>query len=169
MSERLRCAEQANGGEPCAALSGVVAVEADGVPRCLTHATDPVRVRRREDRNFKGGRGRRRILDPKSTPRPRFRSHGSVVRFFEWVAWTALTDPEADLRGLAEARAAATASLQARGVQAQEQMVEALLRLEHGGAAVLMLSTLREGLAAGRRRPLPGRPALSLSPQGEGA
>ncbi len=44
-----------------------------------------------------------------------------------------------------------------RTAAAQERMADALAAVEHGGAALLMLSRLQEGLTEGKRRPLPGR------------
>jgi hypothetical protein len=52
-----------------------------------------------------------------------------------------------------------------RAAIAQEKMAEVLAAVEHGGAALLMLSRLQEGLTEGNRRPLPGR-VLSLPTQG---
>jgi len=54
-----------------------------------------------------------------------------------------------------------------RGAQAQERMAEVLASVEHGGAALLMLSRLHDGLAEGKRRPLPGR-VLPLSIPADG-
>jgi hypothetical protein len=42
-----------------------------------------------------------------------------------------------------------------RAAQAQERMAEVLASVEHGGAAVMLLARLREGLDEGRSRPLP--------------
>jgi hypothetical protein len=44
-----------------------------------------------------------------------------------------------------------------RSAAAQEQLVASLQALEHGGAAVMLLAQLQQGLAEGKRRPLPGR------------
>jgi hypothetical protein len=44
-----------------------------------------------------------------------------------------------------------------RAAEAQERMAEALAAVEHGGAAVMLLTRLQESLTDGRRRPLPGR------------
>jgi hypothetical protein len=49
-----------------------------------------------------------------------------------------------------------------RAAVAQERMADALAAVEHGGAALLMLSRLQEGLTEGKRRPLPGRVLGSL-------
>jgi len=54
-----------------------------------------------------------------------------------------------------------------RAAAAQERMAETLAAVEHGGAALLMLSRLQEGLTEGKRRPLPGR-VLTLPTPGEG-
>jgi len=54
-----------------------------------------------------------------------------------------------------------------RAAAAQEKMAETLAAVEHGGAALLMLSRLQEGLTQGQRRPLPGR-VLTLPTPGEG-
>ena len=44
-----------------------------------------------------------------------------------------------------------------RAAEAQERMAEALAAVEHGGAALMLLTRLQESLGEGRRRPLPGR------------
>jgi len=55
-----------------------------------------------------------------------------------------------------------------RSAQAQERMAEVLASVEHGGAALLMLSRLQEGLN-GQRRPLPPRVLTSLPAEKEPA
>jgi len=54
-----------------------------------------------------------------------------------------------------------------RAATAQERMAEVLAQVEHGGAALLMLSRLQEGLSEGKRRPLPGR-VLTLPTSADG-
>ena len=58
-----------------------------------------------------------------------------------------------------------------RTATAQERMADVLASVEHGGAAVFMLQQMREGLADGKRRPLPGRPLAMVQgrPDGEPA
>jgi hypothetical protein len=68
---------------------------------------------------------------------------------------------DGDLRRVAEARDAAGLALSAHSARTQQQLVDALLRLEHGGAAVALLAQFQNGQASGQRRPLPGR-VLSL-------
>jgi hypothetical protein len=49
-----------------------------------------------------------------------------------------------------------------RAAIAQESMTATLASVEHGGAALLMLSRLQDGLAEGKRRPLPARVLTSV-------
>jgi hypothetical protein len=73
---------------------------------------------------------------------------------------------DVDMRRLAEAGGAAALALSAHQGHTQQQLVDALLRLEHGGAAYALLAgLLKEGLDAAPRRPLPGRIAR-VSPVG---
>ena len=74
----------------------------------------------------------------------------------------------ADLhRVIAELRKAAAAE---RTAQAEEKMAAALAAVQFGGAALVMLNRLREGLAdEGKRRPLPGRVRVLPSPPSEPA
>lgn len=51
-----------------------------------------------------------------------------------------------------------------RAAEAQEKMAEVLASVEHGGAAVMLLSRLREGLTDGRARPLPRAVPARLQP-----
>jgi len=54
-------------------------------------------------------------------------------------------------------------------VQAQENLIAALIAIERGGNSVVLLSHIRVGLASGILRPLPpkARPALGTQPSGE--
>ena len=74
---------------------------------------------------------------------------------------TTKVDPrriDSALRAAGEARAVLAAGT-------QEKLLDALLRIEYGEAAVLLLTRLQEGLKQGPRRPLPGR--VVTIPQGE--
>lgn len=51
-----------------------------------------------------------------------------------------------------------------RAAMAQERMADVLASVEHGGAAVMLLSRLREGLTDGRSRPLPRAVPTRLQP-----
>ncbi len=51
-----------------------------------------------------------------------------------------------------------------RAAMAQERMADVLASVEHGGAAVMLLSRLREGLTDGRTRPLPRAVPMRLPP-----
>lgn len=73
----------------CAASPGLVVVEAhDGVPRCLSHAEDATRVRRREERNRTGGEHRRKRLD--GEPDPNFESKQKIRAFLSRLAGATL-------------------------------------------------------------------------------
>ncbi len=144
----------------CVELGGAcggnsLALEADGKIRCLTHATDSVRIRRREERNLKGGLGRLRTL-PADTQAPRFRTPGHIRRYAERLAHL-VTTGQLNRQVAETALRAAGLGLQVHQLKSQERLTDALLRLEHGGVAVQMLAMLTTGLADGKRRPLPGR------------
>ena len=87
MSDPLRCIVELASG-PCGAQP--VAIEHDGQPRCLTHATDALRIRRREDRNLEGGRNRRLVLGPDTKP-PDLSSIRSMRRGLETVMYAMVT------------------------------------------------------------------------------
>jgi hypothetical protein len=159
MNERRHCVELDG---TCAGIT--LAVEADGQVRCLSHATDPVRIRRREERNAKGGYGRLRTL-PADTAPPRFSTPGHVRRYAERLAHL-VTTGQLNRQVAETGLRAASLGLQVHQLRNQERLTDALLRLEHGGVAVQMLAMLTTGLADGKRRPLPGRVhALPVPPE----
>lgn len=161
MTDPLHCIVELESG-PCPAQP--VAVEGDGVPRCLTHATDALRIRRRTARNAAGGENRLRTL-AKATPPPRFRTPEQIERYAERTAHRVQTG-QLDRRVAETCLRAATVALQVHQLKNQERLTDALMRAEHGGMAVQMLAVLTSGLADGKRRPLPGRvQALPVSPE----
>lgn len=120
-----------------------------------------------EDRRLlalKGGvASRLRMALPPSSQAPTFATREDIVAWAQEMAGKVLRG-ELDPKLSAEARGHAQLALQARTAEAQERLVEALLRVEHGGAAMLLLTRLQDGLSDGRRRPLPGRPLPLVSP-----
>lgn len=90
---------------------------------------------------------------PKTTPRPDFATRESILRWAEETARLVLTG-ELTPRLAAEARQLAGLALQAHAAEVQEKLVDALLKLEHGGVAFALLSRLTNG---GTVRQLPGR------------
>jgi len=165
MTDRPRqCVELASSGEPCRGQP--VALENDGVRRCLTHAKDPRRVRRREERNRGGGWARRRTANPDDIPSFPLNSHRAIVSGLRWLLRAALTNPSVDLRGIAEARQCIVAAIQARGVEVQEHLLEQIARLEHGERGVAVL-TLQTSLSEKRMRPLPPKRAVASIVQPE--
>ena len=105
---------------------------------------------------FKGSvASRLRTALPSSYHIPEFTDEASILAFARELARMALKD-DVDLRRVAEARGAASLALSAVSARSQAKLVDALLRLEHGGAAVAMLAQF-QGAQNGPRRPLPGR------------
>ncbi len=154
-------------GEPCGQQ---ISATSKG---CLWH--DPTRTP--EERHFyatKGGYSRKEkklLPAPPDAPpfrTPDFGTRESVVNFVQDLARRVLTEA-IDPRRVEAALRAAGVALTAFGQQTQERMVEALMRLEHGSTAVIMLERLTEGMASGRRRPLPGLPRTLPMPGGDGS
>ena len=132
-----------------------------GKKGCIWHSQTP------EQRSIlarKGGIARSLEKALPSTYRvPPFDTRESIVEWAREMAGKVLRG-ELSPKLSAEARGHAQLALQARTAEAQERLVEALLTVEHGGAAMLLLTRLQDGLADGRRRPLPGTPrAFPLS------
>ncbi len=141
-------------GEPC---GQTIPARAKG---CLWHSRTP------EQRSIlarKGGiaRSLEKAL-PSTYNAPPFDTRESIVEWARDMAGKVLRG-ELSPKLSAEARGHAQLALQARTAEAQERLVEALLTVEHGGSAMLLLTRLQDGLADGRRRPLPGTRALPLS------
>ena len=134
-------------GEPCHQTVG------RGKKGCIWHTRNP------EQRRLLATRGalaaRSRFFLPADTPPPEFRDTPSIVAWAERTAQLVMTD-KLDPRAAGEARQLAALTISARQALAQEKLVEALLTVEHGGSALLLLTRLQDGLADGRRRPLPG-------------
>ncbi len=142
-----------------------------GARGCIWHSPD----RTPEEKHFtamKGGMAQKeRKLLPSDPTAPPFRmaafeSRQDVIRFVHDLARRVLTD-NVDVRRIDSAVRAASVALSAFGQETQERLVEALLKLEHGGTAVVMLERLTERVAVGRRRPLPGA-AVALPLPGDG-
>ena len=118
--------------------------------------TSPKGKRRADLQRKRGGIASRGMGALPSEYAVAFPDRESVVRFVEDLAKRALTD-SIDLRRIDVALRAANVALTAFGMSTQERMVDALLRLEHGGTAIVLLERMQSSLATGSRRPLPGR------------
>ena len=158
----MKCGDRGHltaAGEPCGQTIGEKAAG------CIWHTLS---AEGRKAMALKGGIASRmqRAL-PSTYQVPEFASPENIIAFARELVRLALTE-DVDLRRVSEARGAAGLALSAFTARTQERLVEALLRVEHGGAAMLLLTRLQDGLIDGRRRPLPGRP-LSLSPSGTDA
>jgi hypothetical protein len=137
-------------GQPCG--QNVAA----GAKSCLWHDTSPKGKRKADLERKRGGLASQGKGALPSDYQVRFPDREAVVRFVEDLAKRALTE-NVDLRRIDTALKAATVALTAHGMAIQEKMVESLLRLEHGGTAVVLLERMQASLSTGIRRPLPGR------------
>lgn len=147
----MKCSATTRDGRPCPAPASR---QPDGPPLCPMHGPKAKLYQRRGA----AATALRRAL-PATYRVPEFASPEAIISFARELARLALTE-DVDPRRLAEARGAAALALSGHSALTQQKLVEALLRAEHGGAAVALLMRLTEGLD-GRRRPLPGRvPAL---------
>ena len=129
-------------------------VAADATRGCLWHSRGP---RARSLMASKGSAARRRkLLIPVGSYHPQFESRAAVVRFAEDLAKKVLTS-RVDPKRVSVALHAATVALSAFAAQTQEKLLDALLKIEYGETALLMLTRLQEGMKQGARRPLPAR------------
>jgi hypothetical protein len=136
-------------GQPCG--QNVAA----GAKSCLWHDESPKGKRRADLERKRGGlvsRGKGALPPGYAVSFP---DREAVVRFVEDLAKRALTD-DVELRRIDTALRAASVALTAHGMAIQEKMVEALLKLEHGGNSIILLERMQASLATGTRRPLPG-------------
>ena len=134
-------------GEPCQQDIG------RGRKACIWHSAS--RLKRILVARSGSRASRSRFFLPVSTPPPEFRDTPSIVKWAEKTAQQVLTG-KLNHKAAAEARQLAALTISARAALAQEKLVEALLTVEHGGAAMLLWQRLQDGLSEGRRRPLPG-------------
>ena len=105
---------------------------------------------------------------PSSYQIPEFESPEAIIAFARELARLALTG-DVDMRRVGEARQAAMLALSGHSAQTQARLVEALVKIEGGGAAFVMLQRLQEGLSEGRRRPLPSPGRVLPMPPPDGA
>lgn len=134
-------------GAPCGQN---IAADATG---CLWHS------RTAEERSLLATKGAIASKMKKALPadyamRP-FDSRDSVIQFAQDLAYRVLTQ-DVDPRRIDTALRAAQVALSGFAAATQEKLVDALLRIEHGGAAMMLLTRLQEGLTERRTRPLPG-------------
>jgi hypothetical protein len=134
-------------------------------PACLWHRRTP------EQRRLIAARGSilarmKKALSPEYQV-PGLDSPEAILGFAQELARLALTE-DVDMRRIAEARGSASLALAAINARTQQQLVDALLTIEHGGAAFALLARLQDGLSDGRRRPLPGRVvAMPVAPEAD--
>ena len=105
----------------------------------------------------KQGPAARRLkrLLPASYRVPPFDTRESIIEFVHHITRQVLVE-KVDPRRIDTALRGATVALSALAGATQEKLLDALLAIEHGQAAVQLLTRLQDGLAKGTRRPLPG-------------
>jgi hypothetical protein len=141
-------------GQPCQQTIGVRAAA------CIWHSRD---AEGRRLLALKGGiASRMRSALPATTPEPPFDSPENIVAWAQQMAHAALTQ-DVDPRRMAEARGFASLALGALSAKTQQQLVDALLRLEHGGTAFSLLAQIRG--RAGEVRQLPWKKVEALPPK----
>ena len=109
----------------------------------------------------------RRALPASYQVKP-FDSVESIITWSRDMAERCLKE-DIDPRRTSEARGFAHLALSAIQTRTQEHMINALLQLEHGSSALVLLTKFQQGVAAGPRRPVPGRTVKHIEalPQGE--
>ncbi len=148
----MKCGDRGHktvAGTPCGQIIG------PDTPACIWHSRTP------EERTTLAMRGGLKSKMRAALPHDyavTFVDREAVTRFVEDLAQRALVE-DVDLRRIDTALKAASVALTAFGMATQEKMVEALLKLEHGQAAVILMERMQTSLATGSRRPLPGRMA----------
>ena len=131
---------------------------------CVWHSRSP---EGRRDLALRGGVASRMMRAlPSTYAVPEFTKPESIIAFAHELARLALTE-DVDPRRVAEARGAAGLALSGFTALTQARLVEALSKIEHGAAAVMLLNRLQDGPSAGRGRPLPGRVVSLPTPGGD--
>ncbi len=92
---------------------------------------------------------------PRTYLLPPFDTRESIIKFVHDITRRVLVE-KVDCRRVDTALRGATVALSALAGATQEKLLNVLLAVEHGHAAVQLLARLEDGLAKGTRRPLPG-------------
>ncbi|MEO7862144.1 MAG: hypothetical protein ABIU05_17290 [Nitrospirales bacterium] len=135
-------------GEPCGQNLQA------GAKCCLWHDQTPKGKRRADLQRRRGGiTSRAKSALPASYFVKPFDSVDSIISWAHEMAGKVLKE-DVDPRRSSEARGFAQLALSAHQARTQQELVDALLRLEHGGAAFALLARLQDSTAA-PRKPLP--------------
>lgn len=127
---------------------------ATGAKSCLWHDTTPKGKRRADLQRKRGGiSSRAKSALPANYFVAPFDSIDSIISWSHQMCEKVLKE-DVDPRRTSEARGFAQLALSAHQARTQQQLVDALLRLEHGGAAFALLAQLQSSTAA-PRKPLP--------------
>lgn len=125
-----------------------------GETACLWHS------RTKEERTALAAKGhlvsRMKKALPEGAVKFTFADEDAVIAFAEDMARQALTK-DVDQHRIKTGLEAAKVALSGFGHKTTARMVKALESLEHGGAAMVLLSQMQERLGTGTRRMIPGR------------
>lgn len=157
----MKCTATTKTGERCP----VTATRNSRPPRCPMHGKQASSYQR------KGVIGqmvksRLRHYLAETTPKPDFASTAAIEAWASTTAHQVLTGV-LDPRAASEARQLAALTISARSADEQSKLVDALLALEHGGAAVALLAQFTSDPT--RRKPLPGRVLAMPAATGDSA
>lgn len=152
-------------GQPCGQVIGA------GAAGCIWHLRSP------EGRRLlalKGGMASRMKRALPSTYQMRaFDSEQDIIAFAHELARLALTE-DVDPRRVDAARGAASLALSGFTALTQAKLVDALLTIEHGGAAMVLLNQIKASAGPKRLLPWPtsapaaSGPGSSPTPEGDG-
>jgi hypothetical protein len=151
----MKCAALTLDGRPCPAN----ATRDSNPPTCPMHGDNALSYQRR---GAIASRMRRAL--PADYKVPAFEDRAAVIRFAQDLAQRVLTE-EVDPRRVDSALRAAGVALTGFAAATQEKLVEALLKIEHGGVAFAWLSRIQEGLE--NAAPLPSRLRAIRAPAGD--
>lgn len=131
----------------CVALEGTcqghsLAVDSDGEVRCLTHTTDAVRMRTRDERNLAGGLNRRRRLEGEADPN--FESKKRIRQFLSRLAGATLRN-EVDPKLVDTAVRCASTAASTHDDEAMERLDRLEARLFGAAGASAPLFAERRG------------------------
>lgn len=152
----MKCSATTKNGRPCPAP----ATRKSDPPRCPMHGDSALSYQRSG-----AWASRLRRAMPSTYEIPEFEDERDIVRFARELVRLALTE-DVDPRRVDTAIRGAHLALAGFSAQTQARLVDALLKLEHGGAAVALLAQFTNDPT--KRKPLPGR-VLPMSAGGDGA
>ena len=160
----MRCGDLGhvgNDGRPCGQNIGQYA------KGCPWHAGGREGASRFALRGVIASRRKHVAMLPLETQSPEFASPDEILTYAATTARQVVVG-ELSPQLSAEARGWASVALKVHEIKATERLAAAVLQIERGGHAIVLLQQLQASIAEGKRRPLPGR-VVPLPPNGDGA